>query len=610
MRRSQTTILTTLAVISSLLFMSQFPAVSPVANVHPDDTTQEPPKNTDSDGDLIPDVHESLFEEWLNWTNVDGREISIKGLDKNDATDAALDFDRDGLNSTEEYCWPYPANCTAPGFPRGLTGKTDEEGNRMYLDPRKADTDGDGLPDGFEAYMCDRIGGYNVIQMRYNCLRFDPLNASDLTDDPDQDGFDINRDGDLSISERFTSSEEYIYGANSSFVTELDGLWCQASLPDGAIRNSWPYIGTNSNASFVNILEACTTNATGMIGDDMWLGTDPLLDDSDRYEWVGRIRPLFPLFGDGMIDGWEVHFGLDPLNKSNSLIDEDKDGWDRNRDGIVTEDLSRTLTALEVGEALSNIQEYNIHFDDGNTIYPGLKSALLLNESTVVRYPLMLEQQGGIESIHHDIQSLLSFEQTLHVVATYGLTSINLDSNQSTHQWFPQGMKAHDAVYVMDDGEIFAIALATSKGMSIVPLLADGSFASLDLWTHVTSGELDAITLLASQDGLPTLIGLGSIGTGLIVELSSGFDIEATHELGSGIVTSLFERNASVNAIAHGINSNGESLLAVGTNVGLVIFETATGRDESTGDWVAYYDPEQSNFGPQVDNIRPMAIGS
>ena len=610
MRRSQTTILTTLAVISSLLFMSQFPAVSPVANVHPDDTTQEPPKNTDSDGDLIPDVHESLFEEWMNWTNVDGRDISIKGLDKNDATDAALDFDYDGLNSTEEFCWPYPANCTAPGFPRGLTGKTDEEGNRMYLDPRKADTDGDGLPDGYEAYMCDRIGGYNVIQMRYNCLRFDPLNASDLTDDPDQDGFDINRDGDLSVTERFTSSEEYIYGANSSFVTELDGLWCQASLPDGAIRNSWPYIGTNSNASFVNLLQACTTNATGMNGDDMWLGTDPLLDDSDRYEWVGRIRPLFPSFGDGMTDGWEVHFGLDPLNKSNSLIDEDNDGWDRNRDGIVTEDLSRTLTALEVGEALSNIQEYNIHFDGGNTIYPGLKSALLLNESTVVRYPLMLEQQGGIESIHHDIQSILTFEQSLHVITTYGITSVNLDTNQSNHQWFPQGLKAHDAVYVSDDGEIFAIALATSKGMTIVPLLADGSFASLDLWTHVSASELNAVTLLTAQDGLPTLLGLGSKGTGLIIELSSGFDIESTYELGSGIVTSLFERNASINAVAHGLNSNGESLLAVATNVGLVIFETATGRDEATGEWVAYYDPEQSNFGPDVDAVRPMTIGS
>ena len=36
---------------------------------------------------------------------------------------------------------------------------------------------------------------------------------------------------------------------------------------------------------------------------------------------------LFPSFGDGIPDGWEVHFGIDPLNDS-ALTDEDFDGWD------------------------------------------------------------------------------------------------------------------------------------------------------------------------------------------------------------------------------------------------------------------------------------------
>ena len=27
-------------------------------------------------------------------------------------------------------------------------------------------------------------------------------------------------------------------------------------------------------------------------------------------------------------DGWEVHFGLDPLNRSSALFDGDDDGWD------------------------------------------------------------------------------------------------------------------------------------------------------------------------------------------------------------------------------------------------------------------------------------------
>ena len=85
--------------------MSQAPAISYVATVHPDDTYEEKPPQTDSDGDKIPDVHENLFAEWINWTAVDGRPVTMEGLDRDDATDANLDRDRDGLNSTEEYCW-------------------------------------------------------------------------------------------------------------------------------------------------------------------------------------------------------------------------------------------------------------------------------------------------------------------------------------------------------------------------------------------------------------------------------------------------------------------------------------------------------------------------
>ena len=603
--------MTAIAIVSSLLFMSQFPAISPVANVHPDETTQLPPPNTDSDGDMIPDVHESLFEEWMNWTNVDGREISIEGLDKNDATDAALDMDRDGLNSTEEFCWPYPANCTAPGFPRGLTGQANEQGDRKYLDPRVADTDGDGLPDGFEAYMCERIGGFNVITQRFNCLRFDPLNGSDFTDDPDEDGFDIDRDGELSVTERYTSSEEYAFGTNETFITELDGLWCRATLPEGSDFRAWPYIGTNSNSTFRNILSACTTNSTGTVGEDLWLGTDPLLDDSDRYHWDGfAIRSLYPSFGDGMLDGWEVHFGLDPLNRTNALIDEDRDGWDRNRDGIITDDLSRTLTALSVGEALSNIQEYKIHFDDGNTVYPGLKSTELGQTGEVVRYPLIFDEEGGIETIHYDIKSLLAYENTLHVITSYGMTAINLETNESVHQWYPQGVIASDATHITQDGVTFAIGISTSEGVMVVPILTDGTMASLDLWTQITAEPMHAITQLTSQDGLPTLIALGDHGQGKVIELSSGFEIEATYDLGSGIVTSLFERNATVTDVSHGINSKGESLLAIATNIGLVLVQTATARGDASGEWVVYYDQDNSSFSPEIDDVRTLTLGS
>ena len=64
LRRSQTTLLTSLAVIAGLLFMSQFPVISPVSNIHPDDTNpDDKPFTTDTDEDGIPDVHEIIFED-------------------------------------------------------------------------------------------------------------------------------------------------------------------------------------------------------------------------------------------------------------------------------------------------------------------------------------------------------------------------------------------------------------------------------------------------------------------------------------------------------------------------------------------------------------------
>ena len=128
-------------------------------------------------------------------------------------------------------CWPYPANCTESGFPRGLTGILDENNERTYLDPRMSDTDGDGMPDGFEAYMCQRIGGFDETTLRYDCGSYNPLNGSDLTSDGDNDGFDVDRDGTLSPAERFTATYEYSFGCPSGFSTESYVLLFHSSFP-------------------------------------------------------------------------------------------------------------------------------------------------------------------------------------------------------------------------------------------------------------------------------------------------------------------------------------------------------------------------------------------
>ncbi|MBT6645834.1 MAG: hypothetical protein HOB52_08510, partial [Euryarchaeota archaeon] len=244
MRRKQTTLLVTLVMVSGLLLMSQMPAISPVENVHPGETSGEGPPVTDTDGDGIPDVHENLFNTWVNWTAVDGREVNIEGLDRNISSDAELDRDMDGLNSSEEYCWPYTYAACFGNLRSGLTGKLDiSTGLREYLDPRTSDTDGDGLPDGFEVAMCARTNGaLDVNSGIYDCENFDPLNGTDGQYDVDDDGFDVDRNGILAAHEALSSAEEYIYGAPENWTAELDGLRCQFTPPELPNVTHWPSI--------------------------------------------------------------------------------------------------------------------------------------------------------------------------------------------------------------------------------------------------------------------------------------------------------------------------------------------------------------------------------
>ena len=612
MRRSLTTLLTTLAVVASLLFMSQFPAVSSVSSIHPKVTEGEKPPSTDTDGDKIPDVHENLFESWMNWTTVDGRDVYMPGMDKEDASDAFVDNDRDGLNATEEYCWPYPANCTASGFPRGLTGTVNDAGERTYLDPRVSDTDGDGMPDGYEAYMCHRTGGFDIFTLRYVCPSFDPLNASDLTDDPDEDGFDVNRDGVLSVTERFTSPEEYSQGTPFNHTTELDGLWCSASLPEGSILLNWPFIPSGANATFDNLLAACTTNATNVVDEDLWLGTDPLLDDSDRYHWDGfSIRRLFPSFGDGIPDGWEVHFGLDPLNRTNALLDHDNDGWDANRDGGVSPDVSRTMTAIKLGEALSTLEEYLVHEDDGNTVIAGLKSVPYgVGDGASSMIPLSFTADPDAMSVmHYDIKDIETDASNVYVTTKYGLTFMNMAEGTSENQWMPQGVELHDGHLLVSQGDAYGHALATSVGLAVVPLQADGSFAELSQWSWSIGDGLNALAMLDIEGPNVQLLALGDSGAGSVIEISTAASIVQSYELSSSLTSVLSESNASVTSIAHGAVGGGTKMLLVGTDRGLVMAETPTAMDDFTATWRFHYTTESTPIPTSIDELRSLSLG-
>ena len=612
MRRSLTTLLTTLAVVASLMFMSQFPAISSVSNLHPDTTDGSKPPSTDTDGDKIPDVHENLFEEWMNWSTVDGRPIVMPGMDSNNASDALVDNDRDGLNATEEFCWPYPANCTAPGFPRGLTGVVDSEGERSYLDPRMSDTDGDGMPDGYEAYMCERVGGFNIFSLKYECQNFDPLNGSDIYDDPDEDGFDVNRDGVLSTTERFSSPEEYIHGAPLNHTTELDGMWCSASLPDGSVFKNWPFIPTGPNATFANLLTACTENATMVIDEDLWLGTDPLLADSDRYHWDGfSIRRLFPSFGDGIPDGWEVHFGLEPLNRTNALLDPDLDGWDANRDGGVSPDVSRTLTALALGESLSTLEEYFVHEDNGNSVLPGMKSVLLGNQvGTHESVPLsFVTPAEEMSLIHYDIRDLENDGTMLYSTTRYGVTVFDFEQSVNYDHWMPQGVELHESQLLSLQDSNFALALATNIGLAVAPILENGNLAPLDSWDWSLSEEIFALTVLNIEGQNQQILGLGQSGQGAVFEVTTSSLIAQQYLIAIGLETALSQSNSTVTSIAHGAAGGGNNTLYVGTDRGLIIGETSTARGVFEPTWRFYYTPEVTPYPTAIDELRSLSLG-
>ena len=535
MRRSQSTLLMTILVVLGLFFVSQLPAISNVGTTNPNFTEGERPPATDSDGDNIPDVHENLFSEWINFSSPDNRAVVMKGMDRDDASDAYIDIDLDGLNATEEYCWPYPAECVDPGFTRGLTGVINESGERWYLDPRVADTDGDGMPDGYEAHMCEKLGGFDSDERRFVCEMFDPLNASDADLDPDDDGFDVNRDGFMSVNELLTSPEEYLYGAPTNWTNELDGLRCHAPNPESSVLDEWPFISESINSTkLTNILEACARNGTDDVIDEyVWLGTNPVEDDSDRFNYDGvKHRRLFPSSGDGITDGWEIHFGLDPLNRSNALVDLDDDGWDANRDGIISLDLQRSAEALTLGEQLSTLEEYFVHLDDGNMVKSGMRSAeLSATADTYTEYLLSQEaDEDDVSVMHHDIRGFHDDGERLWVGTKLGISIIDFDNDVSTDYELPQGHDLHDMI-ILDNH----VVMVTEAGVWIAGY-SEGVIDEISQWEFY-AGRYTARAQLIADGGDDYVLALGYSGFGSVFQINEISVSELS--VGTGITDAL-----------------------------------------------------------------------
>lgn len=151
------------------------------------------PSDWDTDGDGMPDGFEYCFSFKQDHPTQDAN----KQLNPHNSSDGYNDWDEDGLNNLEEYQ-------VANKF--GLTN-----GLPSFTSPWSQDTDGDKMPDGWEANQ------YNRTTLEYP---LNPRNASNANDDIDFDGWDSDGDGDVMFEDlELTTTVVELYVEKGDYVT-------------------------------------------------------------------------------------------------------------------------------------------------------------------------------------------------------------------------------------------------------------------------------------------------------------------------------------------------------------------------------------------------------
>ncbi|MDP6865195.1 MAG: hypothetical protein QGG96_07295 [Candidatus Poseidoniaceae archaeon] len=290
------------------------------------------PSDWDTDGDGMPDGFEYCFSNVLEHPYTGSSIAAQQILNPANSSDGYGDWDEDGMNNLEEYL-------VANIF-----------GDNKFTSPWHADTDEDGMPDGWEAT---------------NGL--DPRDGSNGDEDPDHDGYDADGNGLVMYSELeniatvaaidvelddWVSANQTVARAQITLsggnrqtiplVAPVDGFVYEIRVVPGQTIESrldvWMEI-VELDEMFTNLMEY---NARDSDGDGIIDGrsTDPLNWDTD---------------GDGLKDGIEV-IGWEILVVNRGVqtthVTSDPGLWDTDEDGL--SDFKEYSEICDLGSNASN----------------------------------------------------------------------------------------------------------------------------------------------------------------------------------------------------------------------------------------------------------------
>ena len=387
------------------------------------------------------------------------------------------------------------------------------------------------------------------------------------------------------MTEIYSNSEEYIFGAPENWITERDGLWCFGEI---------------------NLLTvgSCQTEIERETGDG-WLGSDPTESDSDYYSWSEIISVGLAIPGDGIPDGWEVHYGLDPRNASDSILDSDNDGWDSDRDGYIIPDTS--IATSSWGESFSNYEEYMIHFDSGISVTPGLRSIDLSNSNTDFS---TFDQSTDPQLVDGAVHTMIPDNERdrLIIGSKYGITIFDPINSLSTLLDLPPGVELNSMMQWSNNQAEYLVML-TNLGISVVeiengvPLIDKFSIENSE--SSYSMGPITQIVELNTGNGNLDLMIFS--GHDAWITTISGTSISAPLYVDS--LSNLLGNNAAMVNTALHVDMDGRGpLLLIGTDGGLIAWNTTDGSDSVGEPWWIFNRENAEDYVQKADLLSLIHI--